>query len=202
MDIDWLKIIEVLGLLFGVAYVVGAILEKKWCWYAGIVATILYAIGVYYYKLYGEFILQFFYLFVSFYGLYLWRKTVKTNSPLEIEIQEELSISFSSAKFILAIILTGSFLSIGLYFLLIYLNSSYPFWDALTSGFGITTTYMTAKKKIENWVFWIVIDIILCIVLYLKGLPFYSSLYVLYTFSAAFGYYTWKKEYQKKSLTI
>lgn len=200
MIANYLKFIEILGLLFGIAYVIGAILEKKWCWYAGIVATILYAISVFQYQLYGEFILQFFYLAVSVYGLSLWAKKSEPEI-LELENANTLSVSDSSFSFLITILLMGSLLSTAFYFVLIYFNGSFPFWDAITSGFGISTTYMTAKKKIENWIFWIAIDIILSIILFMKGMPFYSVLYLIYTISAVIGFITWKKELNKKAST-
>lgn len=198
---DIFKIIEILGLLFGIAYVVGIILEKNWCWYAGIAATIFYGLGVYFAKLYGEFILQFFYLGISIYGLVLWQKK-DTHITLDLnETKEELSISTSSLSFLGSVILLGFVSTIAFYFLLVYFNGSLPFWDALTSGFGVSTTYMAAKKKIENWIFWIVIDIILAIILYIKGMPFYSILYIVYTIGAVIGYIAWQKDINKKALT-
>lgn len=192
MTPETLSIIEILGLLFGVAYVIGAILEKKWCWYVGIIATILYAISVFHYQLYGEFIVQFFYLAVSVYGLFLWQK--KTDQVLELQETDELKISHSSISFLTATFIMGSLFSVAFYFILVYFDGSFPFFDALTSGFGVSTTYMTAKKKIENWIFWIIIDIVLMIILYQKQMFFYSGLYGIYAVFAAFGWFQWKEE--------
>ncbi len=201
MDFDWLKILEIFGLFFGISYVIGAILEKKWCWYAGIIATILYGIQVFYGKLYGEFILQFFYLAISFYGLSLWKKSKKEVEVLDLEEKDSLQVSYSSFPFFTKVFALGVLLSVILYFGLVKLGSTYPFWDALTTGFGITTTYLTAKKKIDNWIFWIIIDVILSIIMYLKGWHFYSGLYAVYVLFAAFGWWQWNNTY-KKSLSV
>lgn len=198
MIFDSLKIIEILGLFFGIAYVIGAIAEKKWCWYAGMIATIFYAISVYQYKLYGEFILQFFYLAVSVYGLSQWAKEKNTALILDLEEKLPVHISYSSFRFLVQMLIMGSLLSMAFYFLLSYFDGSFAFWDALTSGFGISTTYMTAKKKIENWIFWIVIDLVLSFILYLKGMYFYSGLYAIYAIFAAFGWYQWNLEYKNQ----
>lgn len=192
MDVNFFPIIEVIGLVAGIAYVVGAILEKNWCWYFGIIATITYGISTYFYQLYGEFALQFFYLAMSFYGLNQWNKTDKED-VLSIE-NDNLIISWSSTSFLIKNIVFASLLSSIIYIVLVYFNGTFQFWDAITTGFGIMATYLTAKKKIENWIFWILIDIILSIVLYLKGMPFYSVLYILYTAFAVLGFYKWNKE--------
>lgn len=193
-DFSFLKAIEIIGLLTGIAYVIGAILEKKWCWYFGIIAVMAYGVSTYYYRLYGEFALQFYYLAISFYGLNQWSKSSKDELSLNDNIDDEVSISYSSSKFLLSNLFIGLLISVILYFGLLYLNSSFPIWDALTSGFAIVATYMTTKKKIENWLIWIVVDAILCYILYLKGMPFYSILYLAYLGFALIGFFKWKKE--------
>ena len=197
-----LKFVEILGLITGVIYVIGAILEKKWCWYFGIIAVISYAISTYFYKLYGEFVLQFFYLAISFYGLLQWN-TKNTAIPLkEKTLINELRIEFSSIKSISTYIFIGAVLSYFIYLGLVYFKSSYPFWDAITSSFGIIATYLTVKKKIDNWILWIIIDAILSVVLYLKEMPFYSFLYLIYLIFAYIGFLKWKSEIEKYKLKI
>lgn len=187
MSQEQLKIIEYLGVALGILYVIGAILEKKWCWYAGLLATVMYAISVYHFQLYGEFILQFFYFGISFYGLMQWSKNQK---------KDDLHISHTTMAELGRNLLLGAVFSLGFYALLVYFEGSYPFWDSVTSGFGVSTTYLVARKKIENWILWVLIDIILCIVLYLKGMPFYSFLYIVYVFFALYGFFSWKKMFQ------
>ncbi len=190
MEENFLKVIEILGLITGILYVIGAIFEKKWCWYFGILAVIFYGISTYFYNLYGEFALQFFYLGISFYGLNQWSKNIDTKT----KTKTELHINFSSFEFLFKNILVGIILSIIIYYVLVYFKSSYPFWDAITSAFGIVATYMTTQKKIENWILWIVIDTILAYILYLKEMPFYAILYLVYFIFAIVGFLNWKKE--------
>ena len=194
----FLKIVEYIGLITGILYVIGAVLEKKWCWYFGILAVISYGISTYFYKLYGEFILQFFYLALSIYGLFQWSKHTDEDDLSLKEYDTTLKIEFSSFKFLMYNIIVGVLLSFILYIGLVYFKSTFPFWDAITSGFGIIATYMTVKKKIDNWIIWIVIDIILSIILYLKGMPFYSILYIVYVGFATLGFYNWNKEMNKQ----
>lgn len=195
MEINFLQLIEIVGLVAGIAYVIGAILEKKWCWYFGIIATIVYGTSTYFYQLYGEFALQFFYLGISFYGISQWNKTNKED-VLSLE-ENDVFISWSSPALLIKTLLVGTLLSAIIYAALVYFNGDFRFWDATTTGFGIVATYLTAKKKIENWIFWIIIDIILCVMMYLKGMPLYAILYVVYVGFAAFGLYKWNREFKK-----
>ena len=192
----FLKIVEIIGVITGIIYVIGAVLEKKWCWYYGIIAVISYAISTYFHQLYGEFALQFYYLGISFYGLYQWSKKDEDLLSLKENLGTEniLKISHSSVEFLAVNTLIGALLSLIIYYFLNFLNSSFPILDSITSGYAIVATYMTTKKKIENWYLWIIIDLILCPVLYLKGMPFYSTLYIVYAVAAIIGLIKWRKE--------
>jgi nicotinamide mononucleotide transporter len=175
--------IEGLGVIFGMLYIIGAILEKWWCWPAGIIGVSIYGVSMFQAEIYGESILQLLYITISFYG---WKNWSNTRG-------KKLSVSFSSSKELLLTIMTSIILFYFFWRLLNYFESSFPFWDALTNGFAIGATYLVARKKIENWFFWIFIDIILSIILYLKGFYFYSGLYLIYTFTAILGLNQWKK---------
>lgn len=175
--------LEGLGVIFGIIYIVGAILEKWWCWPAGIIGVSIYGISMFQAEIYGESFLQILYVAISFYGWINW-----SNSK-----ENHFTITYSSAKEIFFTVL-GSLIVFYIFWLLLkYFESSLPFWDALTNGFAIGATFLVARKKIENWIFWIFIDIILSIILFVKGFYFYSGLYLTYTFIAILGWHQWKK---------
>lgn len=175
--------IESIGVCFGLLYVIGAIYERWWCWPAGIAGVSLYGFSMFQAEIYGESILQVLYIFLSFYGWFNWQKSEKN----------VLKVSFTSTKELLLTVLGSIFVFYLFYLLLQYFKSEFPFWDALTNGFAIGATYLIARKKIENWIFWIAIDLILFIILYIKGFYFYSGLYLIYTFMAIIGWRQWKK---------
>lgn len=176
-------LLEIFGLLFGLVYVLGAILEKWWCWPAGIVSVILYGISMYFSDIYGESSLQIIYVFISLYGWLNWR--VK---------KENIAISKSSNKELFLTLVSSALLSVGFYYSLVFLKGDLPFWDALTNGFAIGATWLVARKKIENWAIWIAVDLILTIILWHKQMYFYSVLYFVYTFMAIIGWQEWKKK--------
>jgi nicotinamide mononucleotide transporter len=177
--------LEIVGLVFGLTYVIGAILEKWWCWPAGIIGVLCYGTSMYFSQMYGESMLQVVYIFISIYGWINWQK----NST-----EPSVQISKASQSELLGTIAISTLMSVVFYFLLTTLNGALPFWDALTNGFAIGATYLVARKKIENWHFWIAIDIVLSILLYYKGYYFYSLLYAIYTFMAILGWKAWKQK--------
>ena len=177
-------LIEITGLIFGVVYVIAAIYEKWWCWPSGLVAISAYAVSTYTMGLWGEFSLQFFYFFLTVYGWYKWRNNE----------EDEIFITNSSQKLLYKILVIGLVSTVLFYFILLYLEGTNPFWDALTNGFAIVATYLVAQKKIENWLLWIPIDLILMALMYYRGYHFYSVLYLLYALFAIRGYFEWKKK--------
>jgi nicotinamide mononucleotide transporter len=177
--------LEIVGLVFGLTYVIGAILEKWWCWPAGIIGVLCYGTSMYFSEMYGESMLQVVYIFISVYGWINWQK----NST-----EPSVQISKASQSELLGTVTISTLISVVFYFLLTTLNGALPFWDALTNGFAIGATYLVARKKIENWHFWIAIDIVLSILLYYKGYYFYSLLYAIYTFMAILGWKAWKQK--------
>jgi len=176
-------IIEILGLVFGLLYLFSNILEKWITWPLGIIAVALYGYSCWQSSLYGELSLQFIYLFLSFYGWWNWTKNKST--PLLVEKLEY--------KYYLLVLIASLALSIFFYVILQKINSSIPALDAISNGFSIVATYLATKKKIENWLLWIPIDILIAYMMFVKGMPFYMILYIFYSFFAILGYIQWKK---------
>lgn len=132
-------------------------------------------------------ILQVFYVVLGIYGWYSWTD----------KKQDQLQISNLAFKYYLPILIAALFLSLGFYFPLKALNSSLPLLDALSNGFAITATFLASRKKIENWLLWVPVDLLISYMMYLKGMPFYLILYIFYTIFAIYGFYQWKKELSK-----
>ena len=180
--------IEILGLVFGLLYLFSMIKEKWFSWPFGIIAVCLYGYSCWQFKLYGELSLQFIYVFLSFYGWWQW--TNNKNKALHVE-------KLNPSSFIIVFI-SGTLLSLLFYLALKKLDSSIPALDAISNGFSIVATYLAAKKKIENWLLWIPIDILIAYMMFVKGMPFYLVLYLIYSFFAILGYIEWHKTYKKQ----
>jgi nicotinamide mononucleotide transporter len=77
-----------------------------------------------------------------------------------------------------------------------FTDASVPYWDSTTSILSIAAMWLTAKKKIENWIIWLIIDILATGIYYYKGLYFYCILYLVYIGMAVAGYLSWRKSQQ------
>ena len=95
-------------------------------------------------------------------------------------------------------------MSLGLAFLAIYLGIAYvlihftdstvPWWDALNTALSIVAMWMLARKWVEQWLVWLVVDAISTGLYIYKGIPFYAILYAIYTVIAWFGYRKWLRQ--------
>jgi len=181
-------IIEIIAVISAILYLLLAAKEDLKCWYAAIISSSLYFYIMYDAGLIMEAYLQVFYIAIALYGWLKWTKSIQNNSNNRIRtwsnIQHFITISF---VIILAII-TG-------FFLTKYTNAAMPFLDAFTSWGAIITTYMVAKKILENWIYWFVIDAISIYLFLSRGLYLTSLLFFIYLIIICFGYASWRRKY-------
>ena len=190
----WENIVEVLGAIAGLIYLYFSLKQIIYLWPLGILTSLLYLVVFYNARLYADMSLQIYYFFISIYGWYFWLKGgIKTDSG-----REKLKISTLSLKMWLILVFAIFILTlISGYILSNFTNSSLPWWDAFTTSASIVATWMLARKILENWLFWIVIDIISLLMYIYKGLYPTVILFLVYSFMAFAGYLQWKKDLKK-----
>jgi nicotinamide mononucleotide transporter len=179
---------EILAVLFGLAYVILAAKNNPWCWLWGIISCVLWAWVAYdLYDLYIDALLQIFYVGISIWGIYAWLYGGKESSELPITrlTKKEhfgwisLGIGFT--------VLTG-------YFFDEYTPAAATYLDAFTTVFSIITTYFVIKRKLENWLYWIVIDAVYIYLYSSRGSILFTLLFAGYLVIAAVGYVKWKEK--------
>ena len=179
-------IIEGVGAALAIAYLLLALKQNKLCWFAWIASSILYLYVMYQAGLYMESLLQVFYLCMGFYGLSQWTKTINNNQNTYVDLW-----SIGNHIFAVSLVIVLSFLS-GI-LLSNFSNAALPFIDAFTTWGAIVASYMVAKKILENWIYWFVIDFISVFIFASRGLYFTSALFVTYLVIIYFGYKSWSK---------
>lgn len=175
--------LESIAVVFSIIYVWLAAKKNIYCWVAAIISVCMYIHICYNAKLYAETGLQIFYLLMAFYGYYSWNKE-DSKKIFSWEIQTHLTYITIGLIFTLII---G-------YYLTIYTNAHSPIIDSFTTVFSIIGTYMIAKKVLENWLYWIVIDIVSIHLYSSKELHLSSILFFIYTLVAIYGYISWLKK--------
>lgn len=181
---SWL---EATAVVFGLASVWYSKQEHIWVYPTGIVSVLIYVFITYQYQLYADMGINGYYFVMSIYGWYHWTDTGNT-------AKEQIPISKNSFKEnVLAVVIMATSFTI-IRFGLDYTDSDVPGWDSFTTATAITGMWLMARKKLENWIAWIITDIV-AVPLYLyKGLPLTSFQFLVFTALATWGYFSWKKK--------
>lgn len=185
---------ELTGLIAGLLAVFFLIKESSWTWPFGILYVIVSFIVFWGARLYGDFLLHIFFLVLNIYGWVYWTKGDDGEKP-------QLTITHSSTKSMLwsfAATIIGVFVFAELLKAIPSIFEgvdppALPYWDSTTSILSVTGMWLTARKKIDNWYYWFVVDVLATGIYFYKGLYFYSLLYLVYIGMAVAGYLAWKK---------
>jgi len=179
--------LEIFAVCSAILYLILAANEDVRCWYAALFSSILYMYIMYTAGLMMESFLQIFYICMAIYGWYIWSS--------KINVEQELKITSWKKQYHLYAIITVTLLAIISGFLLEkYTQAALPFLDAFTTWGAIITTYMVAKKIIENWIYWFVIDSISIYLFISRELYLTALLFLIYLIIIIFGYRSWRKK--------
>ena len=192
---------EVIAVALGIAYLVLAMRENSLCWYAAFGSTAIFSWLFFDVSLVMESALNVYYLAMAVYGWYVWNKKPQ-NSAMQNELSPKLPISTWSAKqhtlgigSVLVLTFTSGYL------LSENTTAVMPYLDSFTTWGAVLTTYMVAKKVLENWIYWFVIDAI-AIYLYIdRELYLTALLMAVYVIMVIFGYTAWLKIYKSQHET-
>ena len=185
MTLDWL---DILTTILGLIYIWLEYRAHIALWVIGIVMP---ALDIYLYwshGLYGDAGMACYYTLAACYGLYIWKfkKTRKKKESLPIIFMPRDQYLPSLLFFLIS-------WGFNYYILITWTNSTVPLLDSFTNAMSFVGLWALARKYVEQWIFWIIVDIV-CTFLYIqKGIPFKAMLYGLYVVIAIAGYQKWKR---------
>ena len=188
-------VLEIIAVVFGLLSVWYSKNNNILVFPTGMISTAIFIYLLYKWILLGDMMINAYYFVMSIYGWFIWtRKENNTVTPISRVTNNEKKIA------------TIIFLSSLVFVYLIYVY--FDKWGTVTSYIDNITTaiffvgmWLMAKRKIENWIFWIIADIISVPLYFYKGLTFTSLQYLIFTFIAIAGYYSWKKILNKSNQT-
>ena len=197
-----LSYIELIGTIFYLWSVWLIARRRIWTWPIGIVAVILYMLIFYQIRLYSDALEQVYYLIASVYGWWHWLHSPREGTTI-------IDVSFSTAKsisfWLLVSVLLGT--ALGAFMSRAHLllpgifpdPASFPYLDALTTIGSFTAMWLMARRRIESWVYWIVIDVIGIGLYYAKAVKFIALLYVILLGLAIKGLVSWSRQLKSYS---
>ena len=187
--------IEWVAVICGVASVIYSMKENILVYPTGIISVLIYVYLAFEYKLYADMGVNGYYFIMSVYGWYYWTNTdgEKKQVPVTVNSLKENIYSLG--------ILLGSF-GLLVFVLKNFTDSDVPFWDASTTAFAILGMWLMARKKLENWIAWIITDLISIPLYFHKGLVLTSFQFLIFTVLATMGYFAWKKSLESQAETL
>lgn len=187
--------LELLAVVCSVAYVLLAAARKIACWPAGLIASLIYIPMMWDLRLYMDAALHGYYAVMAVYGFWVWRGLGNKQTAA----QDEQPVVIWSWKRHLGwgVFLTTAACSTG-WILDAYTDADFAYLDSLTTAFALFATYLTTRKVLENWIYWIVLDIVWAWLYSVKGIPMTSGLMVFYVFVATYGLINWYGRWKRQ----
>lgn len=190
LDTSWL---EVVAVVFGILSVWFARKENIWVYPTGIVNVLIYVYLCFFAGLYADMGINAFYFVMSVFGWYNWSR--KDESLQHVPIS-----SLNLKQWLFYTFLIAVAFGVISYLLINYTDSTVPLFDSFTTSLFIAGMWLMAIKKIENWLLWILGDILVIPMFAAKGLAFTSIQYMVFLVLALMGYVEWRKRIQLKQI--
>jgi nicotinamide mononucleotide transporter len=181
-----MTILEAFGVLFGLLSVWFAKKENILVFPSGIISVLIYVYLCFQTKLYADMGINAYYFVMSVYGWYVWSRKVDEEHHTPITTANLRDWVVCSLTFLLSF-------SVLYYSLINFTDSDVPFWDSLTTALFFVGMWLMARKKIENWIIWIIADAISVPLYFYKDLQLTSIQYFIFLLIAIAGYLSWKK---------
>ncbi len=185
-------LLEITAVIFGLLSVLFSKKNNILVFPTGMISTLIFVYLLYKWELLGDMMINAYYFIMSIYGWYIW--TRKDNEQHEIPISRTTQKEKKQSVII--------FISAMIFVIIIYLifnkfNTWTAYVDTITTAIFFVGMWLMAKRKMENWIYWIIGDIISVPLYFYKGYTFTSFQYLIFTFIAIFGYLEWKKYLSK-----
>lgn len=190
-------VLEITAVIFGFLSVWFSKQNKIWVFPTGMFSTIIFVYLLYKWELLGDMLINAYYFIMSVYGWYVWTRKVDQTHVTPIA-----RTNANEKKLSIGIFVTTLLFVFAVYKIFDKWTSAVAYIDTLTTAIFFVGMWLMAKRKLENWLFWIIGDVISVPLYFYKGFTFTSIQYLGFTIIAIFGYYAWKKHLNSSLPTV
>jgi nicotinamide mononucleotide transporter len=191
---EWL---ELTGLVSGLLCVWLLIRQNVWTFPIGLVYSVVSVAVFIEARLYADVLLSGYYVLMNAYGWYYWLYGGLRTPADELPVSQ----TPLQTAWMLAVITALAIAAMG-WFFDTQTDADFPYWDSATTCMSFAAMWMTARKYIENWMVWLVVDVIAAAIYYVKGIHFYAVLYGVYLGMAILGWRAWQLTMMKQSMGL
>lgn len=187
--------LEIVGVAFGLVSVYLSTKEKIASWPTAIVNVGIFSFVFWEAKLYADAVLQIVYLLLSIYGWYEWLYGGSQKTPL--------SVSKAPLSHWIILLTLAALFAVGLgTWMAKHTDSPVPYLDASLTAGSLVAQWMMTRKQLENWIVWILLDIVYVPTMIARGLPWTSFQYAIFLVLAGMGYLSWRASYRAKEHSV
>lgn len=185
---DFKLTLQIVGIVLGLLYLWLEYKANIWLWVVGLIMPIVH--GTLYFRsgLYADFSMQLYYIAAGVYGLIVWGRGAKKSNHDTLKITSTPLAVWVAVAGVYALLHGAIYL-----FLVSFTDSTVPFWDSLTTALCIVAYWMLSRKYVEQWLVWLVVDVITVGLYLYKDIPLTAGLYALYSALAVAGYLRWRR---------
>lgn len=189
-----LSALELIAVVLAIGYLLLAIRQNIWCWLCAGSSTAIYVYLFFEARLYMESALNAFYFGMAVYGWSVWRQGGSELEDLPVTTWRPRVHMVAVALISLLALSTG-------YALDRLSDAAFPYVDSMTTYAAIWATFLVARKVLENWWYWLVIDFVSVVIYWARGLELTSLLFAFYVFMVPFGLFAWTRSYRAQTGT-
>jgi nicotinamide mononucleotide transporter len=186
---NWL---EATGLISGLLCVLLLIRQNIWNWPIGLLYSLVSIVVFLQARLYADLALHVFYVAMNAYGWYYWTFAERPVEPSGESSDVPVTNTPLRAVVGLSGLVVATTAALG-WFLANHTDAAVPYWDSATTTMSFAAMWLQARKHIENWVVWLVVDIVATGIYLFKGLEMYALLYCVYIGMAFAGWWAWRQ---------
>ena len=192
---EFVNTLDITATIVGLVYIWLEYKASIYLWIVGIIMPLIDIFLYYEAGLYADFGMAIYYALAATYGYVVWKFGKRNNQGTK----EELPITHFKQSQILPAILAFLVIWLIIYeILVLFTNSDVPITESFANALSFIGLWALARKYLEQWIIWIIVDIVLSALYIYKGIPFKAGLYALYVIIAIAGYHKWKKMIYEK----
>ncbi|MEG2240108.1 MAG: nicotinamide riboside transporter PnuC [Alistipes sp.] len=183
---DLKLVLQLVGIVLGLLYLWLEYHANIYLWVVGLIMPLVHGVLYYQAGLYADTSMQVYYILAGLYGWLVWHNAPKHS--------KQLQISHTPLRLVPLLVVAYALVHLVLYIVLSeFTNSTVPFWDSFTTALCVVAMWMLSRKYAEQWLVWLVVDVVTVGLYIYKDIPYTAGLYALYSTLAVVGYLRWRK---------
>lgn len=190
---DFALILQIVGTTLGLLYLWLEYKANIWLWIVGAIMPVVHGVLYFQSGIYADAAMQLYYVLAGVYGLVVWKRRPKKS--------DDGHIRHTPMKWIVPLVAVYAVLHVAFYFFLAECTDSrVPLFDSMSTALSIVAMWMLSRKLVEQWLVWLVVDMISVGLYIYKGIPITAGLYALYCILAVAGYVRWRRQAQRATI--